>query len=279
MAYSFSQALKTGALRLPTVVRQVREFGVREVELMDSLVPMNEVPAIQAALAETGIKVACYDVVCDVVTPDDAERQRRIAQLKPKLQQAARLGAKLIMVVPGLTREGITDTIARQWFSEALRQLVPEASRLGLTLMVENLGVMATFYGRSEHLNAICEAVGPELRVTYDVGNFLLAGEDALQAFDRLAPRIVHVHCKDWQVVPATTPQAYPGVDGRWFQGAALGEGVVNLRGAIARLRQHGYQGAVSVEYEGVGEPGEAVRRGVAYLRSLLTTSPKELRE
>jgi hypothetical protein len=31
-----------------------------------------------------------------------------------------------------------------------------------------------------------------------------------------------------------------------------------------------GYRGALSVEYEGTDDPWEAVRRGVAYLRSLL---------
>src|SRR5262249_44933522 len=141
---------------------------------------------------------------------------------------------------------------------------------LGLTLMVENLGILADLYGRSEQILGICEAVGPELKVTFDAGNFLLAGEDNLAAFERLAPRIVHVHFKDWKVVPPGTACAYPGADGRFYQGTALGEGMVNLHGVIRRLRAIGYRGTISIEYEGPGDPAEAVRQGLTYLSSFL---------
>jgi sugar phosphate isomerase/epimerase len=38
----------------------------------------------------------------------------------------------------------------------------------------------------------------------------------------------------------------------------------------VAELRLLGYGGHLSVEYEGPGEPREAVREGVAYLAELL---------
>src|SRR5262249_32126209 len=121
-----------------------------------------------------------------------------------------------------------------------------------------------------EHILAICEAVGPELKVTFDAGNFLLAGEDSVAALDRLAPRVAHVHFKDWKVVPPGTACAYPGVDGRLYQGTALGDGIVNLRGVLGRLQDLGYGGAISVEYEGPGNAEEAVGRGLTCLGSLL---------
>jgi sugar phosphate isomerase/epimerase len=46
----------------------------------------------------------------------------------------------------------------------------------------------------------------------------------------------------------------------------------------MGRLRELGYRGAISVEYEGPGDPDEPVRRGLAHLRSLLDDdAPRKL--
>jgi sugar phosphate isomerase/epimerase len=270
MAYSFSRALQTAELSLPDVVRRVHALGVHGLELMDPLVQEKELPALRKALAETGTRVVCYDLFCDVVAPMPDERRERTARFHAKLSQAAELGARLVMAIPGLNLGSNDPGATRQWFCEALRKSLPVAARLGLTLTGENLGILADLYGRSEQILGICDAVGPELKVTYDAGNFLLAGEDSLEALDRLAPRVAHVHFKDWKVVPAGTPCAYPGADGRHYQGTALGDGQVNLPGVVRRLKQLGYQGTVSVEYEGPGDSETAVRRGLAHLQALL---------
>jgi len=70
------------------------------------------------------------------------------------------------------------------------------------------------------------------------------------------------------------TTRRLPGGGRHPYLGEVLGEGVLNLPGALALLRRLGYQGWVSVEYEGVGDPLDAARRGVAYLRSLMEASP-----
>jgi sugar phosphate isomerase/epimerase len=274
MAYSFRQSLNNGTLDLPAVIRYIRELGVTTVELMDADVRAEEIPAIESALAQTGCKVVCYDMVCDVVTPDTSERRSRTVRFRADLQRAARFTASYVLVVPGLVPKEVSQVAARHWFADALRECLPDAARLGLTLTVENLGLPEMAFLTSQPIYFLCEAVGPELKVIFDAGNFLLSDEDCLDALDRLASRVAHVHFKDWQVVSGPAENAYPGTDGRWFRGAALGEGLVNLRGAIERLRLIGYRGAVSVEYEGIGEPREAVRRGVAYLRSLLDAVP-----
>jgi sugar phosphate isomerase/epimerase len=274
MAYSYSGALRAGAMDLPAVVRRARELGASGLELMETLVRPEDVPAVQTALTETGLTVVCHDLFCDVAIPNRSERQARVADFHSRLRQAAAFGARRVMVIPGLPGAGVDPVLSRQWFCEALRNSLAEAARLGVTLMVENLGILAELYGRSEQIRAICEEVGPELRVTFDAGNFLLAGEDSVAALGRLAPRLSHVHFKDWKVVPPGTGHAYPGVDGRLYQGVALGDGLVDLRGVMGRLQELGYRGAISVEYEGPGDPDEAIRRGLAHLRSLAGATP-----
>jgi sugar phosphate isomerase/epimerase len=254
MAYSYAGWIEGGKTSLPRMIGHLREIGVGSVELMHSLVREEELPALRDVLSQSPpIGVACYDL--------------RVEAIVAALSSAASLGAKRVMVTPVLDAKDIGSSMARKQFAEALRRALPLARELGITLTIENLGILADTYGRSDQIESICREVGPELRVTFDAGNFLLAGEDAVTAFERLAPRVVHVHFKDWKVVPASAPASIAGIDGRHYQGAALGEGIVDLRGTLRRLRGIGYDGAISVEYEGPDDPHKAVRRGVEFLR------------
>jgi sugar phosphate isomerase/epimerase len=173
------------------------------------------------------------------------------------------------MVVPEMAHHPGDARAGRRAFCDSLRESLAAAERLHLTLTVENLGFMADLYGRSEHLLEMCAAVGPQLMVTFDAGNFLLAGEDTQSALQRLFPKVAQVHFKDWKAVPAGTPCSYPGVDGCHYQGAALGEGEVDLSAVLRRLQALGYSGTIAVEYEGPDDPLAAVGRGLAHLRKL----------
>ncbi|HMC64068.1 MAG TPA: sugar phosphate isomerase/epimerase family protein [Gemmataceae bacterium] len=274
--YSFATLLDKRQIDNAAIIRFCRELGLEAVELHGNYVRAEEMPAIQAALAETGLPVCSYGLTCDVVTADPAQRQARTKRFCADLERIASLAPEGVGVIPGPPRDGVPHALARQWLSEALRAAMPVAARLGFPLTIPNVGWQPVVYGTSEQILSICAAAGPDLKITYDVGNFLLAGEDNMQALRRLAPRVVHVHFKDWKAVPAPAPHAYPGADGRLYEGAVLGEGVMHLPDAVKRLREIGYRGWISVEYEGIGEPHEATRRGVAYVRSLLDALPAE---
>jgi len=101
MTYSFSRALEAGVLRLPDVVRRVRALGITRLEVADAQVGEGERPALRSALAETGTEVICYDLSCDVNAPDPAERQARLSRFHGQLEQAAELGARHVMAIPG----------------------------------------------------------------------------------------------------------------------------------------------------------------------------------
>ncbi len=271
--YSFDRLIANGQLDVVGAIRYLRELGVDAIEITDTYLNDEKIPAVKSALTEAGMAVSSYGVVCDVVTQDPAERRARVADFHRRLARAVALGAKYAGVIPGWPREGIPHSDMREWFIEALRDSVGYASGLGLKLNIPNVGWQPAVYGASDHILAFRKAVGPPLGVTYDVGNYLLVGEDSLEAMDRVAQHIVHVHFKDWEIVPANSANldgAWPGSDSRLYRGVALGDGIVNLKGAVARLWKLDYQGYISFEYEGIGDPYVATRRGFAYLRSLL---------
>ena len=276
MDYSFSRGIRVEKIDTPAIIWYLKQLEVPGVEFVEGYVADQDLDSIRSALCETGTDAVSYMTYCNFIDPDPAGRQAQVSHLRESLGRAAALGAPCVTVVPGIREGDISSETARDWIIQGLRECIPDASGLGITLTIENLGLQTDVYGRSEHLIAICDSVGSELKLTYDAGNFLLAEENAVEALDRIASRVVHVHFKDWQVVQlqGEAPEhVLVGSDGLHYEGAVLAEGLVDLPAAVVRLNNLGYNGYISVEYEGIGEPREAVRRGVKHLRSLLEAS------
>ena len=269
---SFFGLYQRGGLEPAEVVRLAREIGVEGVELSERLVDPDKEPALLKALAHSDVQVpSCY-VFCELLTADPDERQQQIESVCNRFERVARFGAPQMVVIPGALPVGVDADLARGWVIDALQTCLPVAVENGLTLSIENVGFQADVYARAEDLLSICTSVGPEFKLTFDAGNFLLIGEDALDAFDVLKSQVSHVHVKDWKSVEEAAPPMpveLTGTDGVRYCPAVLGDGVVNLVGMIDRLRQNGYDGFVSVEYEGPDDPFDAMRKGVECVRGL----------
>ncbi len=273
MTYSYAANFAAGRRDTAGAIRHAHALGVDAVEVMDRFVSDDDLPRIREALTETGSHVVCYNLADDFAVPDAAARRIAVERLRRGLERAVALGAPRVMLFPGTLKAGMAVEQAREWIAEGLRTTVADARALGLTPTLENLGIETPLYGRSADLLTLCAAVGDDLRLTFDAGNCLLAGEDPLDVLTAMWPCVVHVHVKNWSVVPtvdAAGRGVYPGVDGRIYASAALGEGVVDLAGVLRQLRHMGYVGDLAVEYEGAADPGAAVARGVAYLRAAL---------
>ena len=74
--------------------------------------------------------------------------------------------------------------------------------------------------------------------------------------------RIGHVHCKD----------AVKGADGKTWEWAAMGRGVIDWAGQFRALKQDGYRRAVTLEthWKGGGTPEESSRQSFAGMKALL---------
>ena len=108
----------------------------------------------------------------------------------------------------------------------------------------------------------------PELRVTFDSGNPVTAGESAADAYRGSADHVVHAHFKDWKASAPGERGGWQGLDGNWRVGEVVGEGQVDDLAATALMLEHGYDGYVDFEYEGVDmSPEAACRRGIPRMR------------
>ena len=189
-------------------------------------------------------------------------RQRNIEITRHCIELAYRLGIPTIRVNTGrwgTTKtfdelmanrgieprlEGYTDQDGFGWVIDSLEKCLPQAEECGVVLGLENhWGLGRTAQGVLHIVNAI---QSPWLQVTLDTGNFL---EDTYQQIEQLAPRAALVQAKTY----------YGG--GIWY---ALDLDYPRIAGL---LRQSGYRGYVSLEFEGHEDPRTAIPKSLAHLR------------
>src|SRR5262245_53441846 len=155
MSYSFASLLERGQMAAVEVVPFLRQLGVGAVELRDEQLDAEAEAALPAALAESEVVVATYDLICDFVTDDPAARAAEVERARVGLARAARLGAGQVLVVPGALKPGMAPSAGRALVVDGLRRCLDAADRLGVGLSVENLGYQAALCGRVGALEEI----------------------------------------------------------------------------------------------------------------------------
>ena len=272
--WSYAAPFRRGELDVPGFIREAKRLNVDGVELLDFFWRdrASEWPAVEAALAETGLPVGVYSVANEFVRPDAAERSVEVQKIRQGVDDALRLGAKTVRVFGGNANPAFTYEQGLLWIIDGLKEAAAYAYERQITLALENHGHLA---GRSDQVRIILDAVAsPALKANPDTGNFLLVHQAPHDAVAELATRAAMCHFKDFRLVPDDyTGFAYPGVEGLKFAGTAIGEGDVDLTDCVTSLRRAGFDGWLNIEYEGEEDPFAAVARSVEYTRRLLLTA------
>jgi sugar phosphate isomerase/epimerase len=115
----------------------------------------------------------------------------------------------------------------------------------------------------AEALKAFIEDVDrPNLGVNFDPANMILYGSgEPLDALQVVQQWLLTVHCKDAK---------WPAVEGEWGAETPLGQGDVGMERFVAKLKDYGYSGPLTIEREIVGDAQRAdIEQGVALLERL----------
>ena len=223
-------------------------------------------------LDDLGQHVACYIAGGDFVHKTDAEQQPAVDAVKAAIDSSLVVGCKLVLVTTGMCKPDIPKPEARKRIAAALQRILPYAKERDVTIAIEDVGVAVAPHGTSDDLLEILEITGPDLKLTYDNGNFFTNGEDPDAALDRLWGKIAHIHLKDWRKVgdDEDTKQFCVGAGGVKYQGVPCGTGLLDYPKNMAHIRRLGYDGYVSFEYEGVDDPRKAAKTGLGNIRALM---------
>ena len=266
MSYTFSRQgwKKNGRFDLEGMCCVARELNIDGADIVTThgLLPGD----IRRILSDYGIKPVCHTFSADLNFATAFERVVGVDQIKAGVDVAAEIGAPLIMVItPG--KEDMPRDVSRRRFIEGFRESVGFAHSAGITMTIENFpGAKSPFVISSDVLEAIREV--PGLKLTFDNGNVLTGGENVAVSFMRCADHVVHAHFKDW--VLAQPGRGMEGLDGRRYEGALIGEGIVPHHACLAAMRRAGYRGYINLEYEGNKyPPDEATRRAALCLKGI----------
>jgi len=267
--WSYASRLQGGREDIEAFLDAAEGLGVDAVELLSYFWDdyQHELRAIITSLKERGLPVCVYALGNNFAVASDREWRQQVDETKRGIDVACALGAPIVRVFAGdvgaLTFEDAFPRIV-----EGLRASAGYAQERGVLLALENHGRLA---GRADQILAILQAVGiPALGSNPDTGNFMLAGEDPCHAIERLKGRIFSVHLKDLLEVPKDAKADHEGLDGRGYRFTVIGEGQVNLDRVLSSLQTTGFDGYLSVEYEGKEDPTTGCQRSVANARAAL---------
>ena len=151
----------------------------------------------------------------------------------------------------------------RDAINNQLRAAAIAAAREKIILLLEN--EMACNTATAAESAKVLAAVRAEnFMLNWDPGNAAAAGERPFPDGYQLLPkeRIGHCHCKD------VTKKS----DGKGYDWAAIGRGIIDWKGQFAALKRGGYTYAVSLEthWRGAGTPEESSRQSWAGMKKLL---------
>lgn len=239
-------------------------FGLKED-------PLDTAAALRAHCAKIGLEIVAYAVGADFLANEPAGEVRR---LKRDVDVAAALGATVmrhdLAAQPRpAPRYGWRDAVAE--IAPHVREVAAYAAMRGVVTCSENHG---RYMQDPERMEALMLAVG---HMNYgwlvDMGNFMGVDAHVPSAVAVAAPYAVHVHVKDNLYKPGTggKPEGWNTTrQGNYTRATVLSHGAVPLAQCVGILRRAGYDGYLSLEFEGWEDSLRAIETGYTVMRRLL---------
>lgn len=247
------------------VIDDAARIGFDGVEILHRQME-NESPAYVNGLKrrafEQGLSLVMLSIHQDFVFPDRAERQKHIDHTLRCLELAARLGIPAIRLNSGRWKtipsfddlmkvkgdeppiQGYTNSDAIKWCVESIQACLGEAEDLGVMMALENHWGLTTSVDTLLQIHSMVNS--PWLGLNMDTGNY---PGDPYAGIAKLAPKATIVQAK-----------TYHG-GGEWY---TLDLDYPRIAGI---LRQHKFNGWVSLEMEGKESPATAVPKSYQTLR------------
>ncbi len=270
-SYSFSQMIRNEGLTQKDTIAKAKELGFDGIEFAEFAVPENmELEAYVRELAEetarVGIEVSNVAVGADFINKNTDDEVERVCRL---VDMAALLGAKTMRHDATTGKKGLSFDAALPTLADACRRVAEYAQSKGVKTMVENHGFFCQDSDRMERLyNAVNH---PNFGLLVDMGNFACADEDLAVAVGRVAPYAAYAHAKDFIIKPGDGPNPGEGVfrsrNGTYLRGTIVGQGNVPVQQCLTALKNAGYDGGITIEFEGLEHPMTGLRIGLDNLK------------
>ncbi len=278
-SYSFQKLINKGLHTHFSVIALAKEYGFDAIEFTDLLVPEGKTELefaeeLKAEAKRVGIEISGYSIGADLLNGCGGELDKEIQRICRKVDVTEALGAPLlrhdITFASPKGYQGYVNLLPR--FVEAVRAITDYAEKKGIRTCTENHGF---FSQDSERVVALVNAAERDnFGLQVDMGNFLCVDEDPATAVGRCAPYAFNAHVKDFIFKPGT--EEIPGDGfihtraGNYIRGTIAGHGIVPIRQCVKALKRVGYDGYLTLEFEGMEEVEFAIKAGLKFINSLI---------
>lgn len=259
--YSLFQALKSGEMDIMAVIDWIADQGGEHVEIVplgyDLPGNFELVDRIREKAESRGIEISNYAIGANFLTDSEEDYHKEIERVKGEVDLAARLGVKKMRHDVAQSADRSIGNFNKQLerMAEACRQIADYALTYGITTSVENHGY---FVQHSDRVQALIQAVDrPNFRTTLDVGNFMCADENSVAAVKNNISYASMVHIKDFYLRPSHQNPGqgwFQTLQGNYLRGAIVGHGDIDMREVLRVIKVSGYDGYISLEFEGMEE-------------------------
>ena len=276
-SYSFQRLLNSGKytqLDLIGVAKEMDFDGIEFIDLMptDGMSDLEYAAVLRDAAEKAGIEIVAYTIGADFLGEKgwEAEAQRLFGQV----DVAEALGAKLMRhdATGGFKGEDAkykSFDSALPVLANGCRMVTEYAAKKGIATMVENHGYFCQDSVRVEKL--VNEVANPNFGLLVDMGNFMCADDEPAKAVGTVAKYAKHVHAKDFHKKSGNGPDPGDGFfrtrGGDYLRGAVVGHGDVPVYQCVQTLKRSGYDGYVTIEFEGVEDNEWAIKTGLENLK------------
>lgn len=286
-SYSFSRLVGSGEMKQVDIIAKTKEIGFDVIEFSTLAVPegttkIQHAKNLRAEADRVGLPIVNYTIGANFLC--EAGWQSEVERLKEELEVATILGVKGMRhdATPGFapSYKGVRSfDAALPMLADGCRAVTENAQKLGIRTMVENHGFFCQDSMRVEKL--VTAVNHPNFGLLVDMGNFLCADDQPETAIGRCMPYAFHVHAKDFHVKSGMMPN--PGAGwfrsraGNFLRGSIIGHGDVPILQCLRVMKNAGYDGVLSIEFEGMEPVLDGIKIGHDNLRRYVDMADKGL--
>jgi sugar phosphate isomerase/epimerase len=284
--YSLSQAIQAGEMTVIEAIGYIAEIGGEHVEIAPigfSLVDNPDlVHAVRQKAMDMGLDISNYAVGADFADKNEDELEVEITRLKKEVDIAVLLGAKFmrhdVATVLDNSIQNFNSQLPR--LAEACARIADYAASFGITTGTENHGY---FVQASDRVQALIHATArSNFRTILDIANFMCSDESPAVAVKKNIAYASIVHIKDFYLRPSYTNPGegwFKTAHGNHLRGAIIGHGDIDLPNVLKIVKQSGFDGYLTIEFEGMEDCKLGTRIGLKNLRSLWSEIGSEKKE
>lgn len=279
-SYSFQQLISSGKETQLSIMNIAKDMGFDGIEFIDLDPPegVSEEEYAKQLKAESdrlSLPIIAYTVSANLLR--DTGLEAEVNRIRSKVDVAEILGAKCLRHdaawnVPDNIKSFAGFEQVLPMLIDGCRAVTEYAAEKEITTMIENHGLFCQDSAKVEKI--INGVANPNFGVLLDIGNFCCADENSAVATGNLSRYIKHIHAKDFHIKNGNGLNPGKGFfksrGGNYLRGSIIGHGDIPVYQCLSIAKNAGYDGYVSVEFEGLENCLDGIEIGFANLKKMV---------